>query len=286
MAPIAQQSSSAILRALTGLSSALQAPSSSSLRKRLLVRLVSSVPLPPSLLRSDLFRRAFATPSSSALAARQTIGFIPTSYQIEGPAPGTVVGIVLGSVGGFLLLFVLLWALTSGAVFSSESSISAEEEVVVRRRGPPSRSSHRRSRRASSIREVRQMSRSPARPSRVIVEERTERVREAAPPPPPPPAGFPRPGSVIVEERRESFRDEERRESFRDEDRRVDGDNIVEVTEERSDVLSPPRRRDSDRRRSVRRSSGYRSVDPNAYAGGNYPQRHIGRRDDDFSERS
>lgn len=62
--------------------------------------------------------------------------------------------------------------------------------------------------------------------------------------------------------------------------RRVDGDDIVEVIEEGSsivDVQSPPPRR--DRRR--RNSGGYRSVDPNQYAGGDYPQRSVrGRRDD------
>ena len=273
MAPIALPSVSSTLRAFTTLSSALQAPSSlSSLRKRLLVRLVSSVPLPPSLLRSGLFRRAFQTPASAGLAERQTVAIIPTSYQIQGPPPGTVVGIVLGSVCAFLLVFLLMWALTSGTVFSTDSSVSAEEEVVIRRRGgPPSRSSQRRSRRSVSVREVRQVSRSPSRPGRTIVDERIERVRERSIPPPPP-------RSVsIVGERREIIREE----------RRVDGDNMVEVSEERSDILSPPpRRRDSDRRRSVRRSSGYRSVDPNQYAGGNYPQRPISKRDDSWSERS
>lgn len=195
------------------------------------------------------------------------MAIIPTSYQIQGPTPGTVVGIVLGSVGGFLLLIVLLWALTNGNVFGSDASIEGEEEVVVRR---GSRSSHRRSRRSTSIREVRQVSRSP-RPSRVIVDERI--VRDAPPPPRP---------SSFVEERIV-------RETVREPERRVEGDDIVEVTEEHSDIrspVSPPRvsRRESDRRRS-RRSSGYRSVDPNQYAGGNYPQHPIRRRDS-FSDRS
>ena len=49
--------------------------------------------------------------------------------------------------------------------------------------------------------------------------------------------------------------------------RRVDGDDVVEVIEEHT----PPRRKKGHR------SSGYRSVDPNAYAGGGYPQHSIRR---------
>jgi hypothetical protein len=160
--------------------------------------------------------------------------------------------------------------LTNGNIFGSDAEIEGDvEEVVVRRRSRSPRSSHRRSRRSTSIREVRQVSRSP-RPSRTIVEERI--VRDAPPPP--------RPSEIIVEERRETVREPERR---------VEGDDIVEVIEEHSDMrspVSPPRvsRRESDRRRS-RRSGGYRSVDPNLYAGGNYPQHPIRRRDS-FSDRS
>jgi len=104
-----------------------------------------------------------------------------------------------------------------------------------------------------------------------IVDERVERVErvERIRNPPPPPRS-----SENVEERVVS-------------PRRVPGDTEVEVVydeeEEVEEVRSPPRRRDSDRRR-VRRSSGYRSVDPNLYAGGNYPQHHIPRRRDSFSD--
>ena len=72
---------------------------------------------------------------------------------------------------------------------------------------------------------------------------------------------------------------------MRSPERRVPGDDEVVVVEEQSDLQSPPRRRDSERRRS-RRSSGYRSVDPNLYAGGNYPQHPIPRRRDSLSDRS
>ena len=49
--------------------------------------------------------------------------------------------------------------------------------------------------------------------------------------------------------------------------RRVEGGDVVEVIEEHT----PPRRKKGHR------SSGYRSVDPNAYAGGDFPQHSVRR---------
>ncbi|KAL1633371.1 hypothetical protein SLS56_003007 [Neofusicoccum ribis] len=143
-------------------------------------------------------------------------GYIPLSYQglNSGPAPGAVVGIVLGSVAGFLLI---AWLLLTVANLSGRNAIAGEEEIV-----------------------------------HIVVEERRTSV-----PPPPPPQPRPRSRSVLVEERVTTERE-----------RRVDGDDIVEVIEEHS----PPRRH-----RSRRESGGYRSVDPDLYAGGNYPQHHISR---------
>ena len=140
-----------------------------------------------------------------------------------GPSPAAVVGIVLGSVLGFVLLLSLLWFLTNSASFIQTSTLE-EEDVVVRRRSrsPRSRRSHR-----SEMRE------SGGRRDRVVREERiirerprveSSRVRE----------------SIVVEE---SSRPE----------RRVDGDDIVEVIEEHSSIsggVPPPRRKS-------RRSSGY-----------------------------
>jgi hypothetical protein len=238
--------------------------STSPLRKRLIVRLTSLLPLTRSLSSSPS-SPLLPSQVTSALSKRQTIAIIPTSYQVAGPNPGAVVGIVLGSVVGFILLIILFWSLSGGRLFASDTSVSGREEVIVRRRSRSPRRSHR-SRRSASIREVREVTRSP-RPSRIIVEERGERIRD----PPPPP----RPSEIIVEERREIVRSPERR---------VPGDDVVEVIEEQSDLQSPPRRRDSERRRSRRNS--YRSVDPNLYAGGNYPQHPISRRRDSFSDRS
>ncbi|KAB2572450.1 hypothetical protein BFW01_g5275 [Lasiodiplodia theobromae] len=154
-------------------------------------------------------------------------GYIPLSYQglNSGPAPGTVAGIVLGSVAGFLLI---AWLLLTVANLGGRSAIAGEEEIVVRER-PPRSPRSRRSRR-NSRHEIREVSRSP-RPHHIIVEEHRTSV-----PPPPPSQPRPRSRSVLVEERISA-------------ERRVDGDDIVEVIEEHS----PPRRH-----RSRRDSGGYR----------------------------
>lgn len=104
-----------------------------------------------------------------------TIVAIPYFYQglNAGPAPGAVVGIVLGSVIGFLLLIWLFWTLSNGGGGFIRSSQYEEEDVVVRRR---SRSP--RSRRSSRRTEM--TSRSPVRRERVIRQERI--VRDINPP--------------------------------------------------------------------------------------------------------
>jgi hypothetical protein len=202
----------------------------------------------------------------NALARRQSVAVIPSAYPgypDSGLPPGEVAGIVLGSVAGFLLLILLIYYITNGGPASG--SIIGAEEIIVRRE--PSRRSRKSHSHRSSRQEVRQVvrSRSP-RAQRITVEERTTII-----PGPPPP----RPRSIderIVDERIV----EERRSSRGPPPiRRVDGDDVVEVIEEGSSIvdIEPPRR---DRRR---RSSGYRSVDPNLYAGGDYPQRPLrGRR--------
>lgn len=148
----------------------------------------------------------------------------------DSPSPGTVIGIVLGSVAGFLMLLGLLYMCFN---MSGSGAAVAEEEVVVSaRRG--SRSSHSRSRRAEMIESSRSTrSRSPPRRSPVRTESRTERI--------------------IVEERRAPV-------SMVDHD-----DDIVEVIEENS-----PPRRSRDRPRS-----GYRPVEPDQFAGGNYPVEEV-----------
>lgn len=215
-------------------------PSTSSLTPRSLLLHTShptresytSIPLTRNL--KSLFRRQQTIPK-----------LIPETYAglNKGPPPGTVVGIVLGSVAGFLLL---LWLIYTCMNFNASRGVTTyEEETVVRRRSRSPRSSRRspprspsrhapsRSRSRSEVIEVSRHRSPPRRETRretVILEERTRR-------PSPPPV--------------------ERE------------DDIVEVIEEHS----PPRR--SSRSRRV---SGYRTVDPEAFAGGDRPLRKVSRR--------
>ncbi|KAF2088449.1 hypothetical protein K490DRAFT_64500 [Saccharata proteae CBS 121410] len=209
----------------------------------------SLMSLLPRMLHPSVKQSASGTGRSllaSALSRRQSSsdGYIPLVYQglNSGPSPGVVVGIVLGSVAGFLLLVWLLYQLANS---SGRNNIHGDEEIVVRERRPGR--SRRSGRTRSSRTEVREISRSPRR-ERIVVEER----RGPSMPPP-------RPRSVLVEERIERSRE-----------RRVEGDDIVEVIEEHS----PAPRRHRSRRDS---RGGYRSVDPELYAGGDYPPRHISR---------
>lgn len=151
---------------------------------------------------------------------------IPTQYQglNSGPSPGAVVGIVLGSVAGFLLLLWILWLLSSGTGFIRSSTLQ-EEDVVIRRRS--------RSRGTRRSRRTEMSSRSPRR-ERVIRQERI--IRDI--PPPREPSRIRE--TVVVDESRPAR------------ERRVEGDDIVEVIEEHSSIGVP------EPRRKNRRSSGYR----------------------------
>ncbi|KAL1590473.1 hypothetical protein WHR41_00517 [Cladosporium halotolerans] len=179
--------------------------------------------------------RAISIPNTDSLAERalqprQQNGIvpIPTVYQglDAGPAPGAVVGIVLGSVLGFIFLIWLLWILSNGTTFI-RSNQDEEEDVVVRR--------HRNSDRRRSSRRTEMSQRSPRR-DRVY---RQERITRDFPPPTRSPGVSRVRESVIVDEPRT--------------ERRVDGDDIVEVIEEHSSVGGAP-----PRRKSKRASSGYR----------------------------
>lgn len=103
------------------------------------------------------------------LAKRQGTIAIPTLYQNQNssPDPGAVVGIVLGSVAGFIILVWLLSTLTGW-------NSPVEEEVVVRSRRRRSRSP-RRDRIIRQERIVRDSSR-PVRDGDRYVEEVRERV--------------------------------------------------------------------------------------------------------------
>jgi hypothetical protein len=177
----------------------------------------------------DIASILLETSHSAPAAKRQNIiysqqpqqGIIPTYYNLSGPEPGTVVGIVLGSVAGFLLICWLLQSLmNTNNKTGGTTAMAGEEEIVVRR---PRRNSHgnrSRTNRRSEVREVREISRSPRRSSgrsQIIVEERRQPTRAR---------------SIIVEERH-----------------RVPGDDVVEVIEEHDTYRE---------RRGSRRGPGYR----------------------------
>ncbi|KAF1916053.1 hypothetical protein BDU57DRAFT_515890 [Ampelomyces quisqualis] len=178
----------------------------------------------PRLSAIDHSATALDMPRKQSVAKRQQMivqpGIIPTYYNLDGPAPGTVAGIVLGSVAGFLLIVWLLYTLFNGQTFGgarATTAMAGQEEIIVRR---PRRNSHGARRSTASRRtEVREVSRSPRRSggrSQIIVEERR---------------GPPRPRSIIVEERH-----------------RVPNDDVVEVIEEHEDY----------RERRGNRRGGYR----------------------------
>lgn len=192
------------------------------------------LPSPPLSSLSSTGTPITASQTPTHLLPRQIILTpIPTVYKDvnSSPAPGTVVGIVLGSVAGFLLLVWLFWTLLQSG---RGGNIIVEEDVVVRRSRSP----------RNSRREMRQRS-----PQRIVVENRNiVEDRRGAP-------AVER-ERVVVEERVE---------------RRVNGDDIVEVIEEHSSV-SPPRRKTS------KKAGQYRTVDPGAFGGGDFPPRRYARR--------
>lgn len=139
-----------------------------------------------------------ATPLPGTISKRQTrIVAVPAEYAglNSGPAPGAVAGIVLGSVGGFLLILWLIYSCFSMGRFGGGDEV-IEEEVVRRKSRSP-----RRSRMRSETIEI-SKSRSPPRRERVVVEE-TRRV--SRPSEPEPEATEPIDDIVeVIEERSES----------------------------------------------------------------------------------
>lgn len=192
---------------------------------------------------SGLVKRMTST--STQLAPRQNqdgyILVIPTQYDgiNSGPPPGTVVGIILGSVAGFCLLIWLLWIASNGTGGFITSNALVEEDVSVVRTRRTSRSRSPRESRRSTAKSRTEMSSRRDR-DRII---RTERiVREPRTLSPAAPRGPSRSRvreTIIVDAARSP--------------RRVEGDDIVEVIEEHSDISIPPPRRQS-------RRNSYRSV--------------------------
>ena len=198
------------------------------------------------------------TPISRTLASllrRQTTvtatanPVIPATYSGlgTGPTPGTVVGIVFGSVAGFLLLLWLIFTCFGLGGGAQGASSVVEEEVIRRRsRSPPRR--------------VRSSPRRSSPPSRVIASSRSEsevvmeETRQATPPP-----------------RRASSRRERETILVEETIRRAPPpqEEFVEVIEEHDE---PPRR--------SRKSSGggFKHVDPEAFGGGDGKFRRVSSR--------
>jgi len=220
---------------------------------------MAPITYPRHLLPRALAAGIEISPQPQTLQARQLYFALPASYAglDSGPSPGTVVGITVGTVAGFILLMWLIQSLIQNRGMQNQYIEGASSEIEVTRRQEPRRRRRKerrpqrseRSEQMSSIsastRRTRQPSRSPAprreRSERIILEE-TRRTETSRPPP------------EVREERRETVTEER--------SRRVSGDDTVEVIEEESLIGERNRPRRSSR------SGAYRVVDPGAYAGG------------------
>lgn len=211
------------------------------------------------------------------LIRRQTfISNLPATYAgiNDGPSAGTVVGIVLGVVLGYLLIFWLIVAVISSR--ARATYIEGDDTNIVVRRNDGHHSSRRskrshRSRRArTEASEVSEQPRprrqpsprqpSPRRTERVVYQETTRRS-VSRPPPQSPRSDQQENISININDRRQSRMSN-----------RVPGDDEVDVVEESGSASTPD---PQPRRKS--RHSGVRHVDPNQYAGGNYPRHEFSR---------
>ncbi|KAK0391054.1 hypothetical protein NLU13_0556 [Sarocladium strictum] len=162
---------------------------------------------------------------------------VPSSYgsASSSPHPGVVAGIVIGSVGGFLLLLFLIYSCLgfgpSVWVQPSRSEYTAASQSVLSfrtRRTSRARSARRHASRGPRVTETYEVRTRERRERPVVVEEPPVVVEATRAPPPP---------RVV-----------------RSEDSEDDEDEIV-VLEEHSPPRRKSRRRSSDRRRSEERYS-------------------------------
>ena len=207
--------------------------------------------LEPRNLASVLRRQAVTVTASSTANP-----IIPATYSGLGtdPPAGEIVGIVFGSVAGFLLVLWLIYTCFSMGTRAVGQSSVVDDDITVRRR---SRSPRRHSS-SHSHSEVIEVSRTRAR----------SKSRSRSPPVRSPPRReSSRRETVIIEETRRPSRPPPPPE-----------DDIVEVIEEHSPMRSPARSPIRTSRRSSGRQSGFRTVDPDAFGGGNRPIRKVSRR--------
>lgn len=147
---------------------------------RSFVRSITSLRLTPRLLSSSSSQftkpSLLTQPISRSLAnvlrrsSQVDPNILPTTYSgiDAGPPPGTVVGIVLGSVGGFLLL---LWLIYTCFGMDSYQSAVYEEEIVRRRSHSPRRTASRSRSEVIEVSRHRSPQRREVRRETVIVEE-------------------------------------------------------------------------------------------------------------------
>lgn len=201
-------------------------------------------------------------PSRALLRARQETDTIPGQYPglDAGPDPGTVVGIVLGSVGGFLLLLWLVYTcLQIGGRGDTVSSYGTASVVTRKSRRRHSRHQQRSPARRETV-EIRNSRGPPLSTERVVVEERTERRSSQAPPmmaAAPPPVHAPPAPRIVTD----------------------DEDEVVVIEEHSPAPRRASHKSRSHRRRSssARRESGFREVDPDRFAGGDASFREVRR---------
>ncbi|KAI1142301.1 hypothetical protein F5Y05DRAFT_221184 [Hypoxylon sp. FL0543] len=232
----------------------------------------SPVPSPTPTTTSTTFAQKLHDFASRTLLPRLAtdVSTVPEGYgrTPNGPDPGTVVGIVLGSIAGFiLLLWLIYWCVNLGgppADLETGSVGNGSSSVVSYRSRPRAHRSHRHSHRSHS-------DYSPHRRTKETIEitRRTGDIR-----PEPSPARRPGPDQIVVMEEHDRSRSRSRSVPRPP----PPPDDEIIVLEEHT----PPRRRESRsyRRRSTeRRSSGqYRDVDAYRSAGGDAPSRDISRR--------
>ncbi|OTA63719.1 hypothetical protein K449DRAFT_32214 [Hypoxylon sp. EC38] len=230
-------------------------------------------PLPSPTTTATTFARKLHDFASRTLLPRLAtdVSTVPEGYgrTPSGPDPGTVVGIVLGSIAGFiLLLWIIYWCvnLRGPTADLEEGSVgNGSSSVVSYRSRPRAHRSHRHSHRSHS-------DYSPRRRTKETIEitRRTGDLRRSVSPP-----RAPDHDQIVVMEEHDRSRSRSRSIIPRSP---LPPDDEIIVLEEHT----PPRRRESRtyrRRSSERRSSGqYRDGDPYRYSRGDGPPRDLSRR--------